>query len=467
MEMQRAFRVCGQSDRACDQPGIASHLSGQRHDQLADHSTGNQMTSSSQRLALLEAVVEQSFNAVLITDAKLTEGGPFIVYVNPAFCAMTGYTAEQLIGLSPKFLQGADTDPQVIARMRQCLSDKLFFEGSTVNYRADGSPYIVEWKISPVHDDAGNLCNFVSVQQNISPRVQAEREQHLLAQALNAALDPIIITDRNALIVFANEAFQQVTGYSSTEIIGQNPRMLRSGKHDELFYGQFHEALASGEPFRTTFINKRKDGSLFYAEHSISPLRNVEGTLTHYVSISQDVTTRLGREQKLLEIAHSDTLTGLDNRRSAEHTLERMISTAWITGNPFSLIICDIDHFKRVNDQHGHPAGDAALKSVASMFKHQIRTHDVAARWGGEEFLILVPDSSLKQAVELAERVRKGVEGLEIPETGSVTISLGVAALDPGETAASLIQRAEKALYQAKRLGRNRVESAKTDHTAY
>ncbi|MDU8473565.1 PAS domain S-box protein, partial [Pseudomonas syringae pv. actinidiae] len=145
------------------------------------------MTSSSQRLALLEAVVEQSFNAVLITDANLANGGPLIVYVNPAFCTMTGYTADELIGVSPRILQGADTDPQVIERLRQCLSERLFFEGSTVNYRADGSPYVVEWKISPVRDDTGTVCNFVSVQQNISPRIRAEREQHLLAQALNAA----------------------------------------------------------------------------------------------------------------------------------------------------------------------------------------------------------------------------------------------------------------------------------------
>ncbi|RMQ36417.1 MULTISPECIES: sensor domain-containing diguanylate cyclase [Pseudomonas syringae group genomosp. 2] len=425
------------------------------------------MTSSSQRLALLEAVVEQSFNAVLITDANLTNGGPFIVYVNPAFCAMTGYAAEALIGLSPRILQGPDTDRQVIERMRQCLSESLFFEGSTVNYRADGSPYVVEWKISPVRNDAGAVCNFVSVQQNISPRIRAEREQHLLAQALNAALDPIMITDCNATIVFANEAFQHITGYSASEIIGENPRVLSSGKHDEMFYAQFNEALASGTPFRTTFINKRKDGSLFYAEHSISPLCNLEGTITHYVSISQDVTTRLGREQKLLEIAHSDPLTGLNNRRAAEHTLERLIDTARISGKPFSLIIGDIDHFKSVNDRYGHPAGDRVLTSVAVILKQRIRLQDVAARWGGEEFLILVPDSSLDHAAELADRIRKGVEGLLIPNAGSVTISLGVAQLSPGETAASLIQRADKALYQAKRRGRNRVDIAQADDTIY
>ncbi|WP_080394539.1 sensor domain-containing diguanylate cyclase [Pseudomonas syringae] len=419
------------------------------------------MTSSSQRLALLEAVVEQSFNAVLITDADLTDGGPFIVYVNPAFCAMTGYAAEDLIGASPKILQGPDTDPQLIARMRQCLSENLFFEGSTINYRADGSPYAVEWKISPVRDEAGAVCNFVSVQQNISPRIRAEREQHLLAQALNAALDPIIITDRNSITVFVNEAFQNMTGYSASQIVGQNPGMLRSGKHDETFYAQFKETLASGEPFRTTFINKRKDGSLFYAEHSISPLRDLLGKITHYVSISPDVTTRMGREQQLLEFAHSDPLTGLDNRRAAEHTLERLINAARISNRPFSLIICDIDHFKRVNDRYGHPAGDSVLKSVAAILKHQVRLFDVAARWGGEEFLVLVADSSLNQAAELADRLRKGVASLDLTETGSITMSLGVAELGSGETAASLIQRADKALYQAKRLGRNRVERAR------
>ncbi|SDW09904.1 diguanylate cyclase with PAS/PAC sensor [Pseudomonas syringae] len=418
------------------------------------------MTSSSQRLALLEAVVEQSFNAVLITDAEMTGGGPFIVYVNPAFCAMTGYAAEDLIGVSPRILQGPETDPQIIERMRRCLSERLFFEGSTINYRADGSPYVVEWKISPVRDEAGVVCNFVSVQQNISPRIRAEREQYLLAQALNAALDPIIITDRNSVTVFVNEAFQNITGYSATEIVGQNPGMLRSGKHDEAFYAQFNETLASGEPFRTTFINKRKDGSLFYAEHSISPLRDMEGKITHYVSISPDVTTRMGREQQLLEFAHSDPLTGLDNRRAAEHTLERLINTTRVSGRPFSLIICDIDHFKQVNDRYGHPAGDSVLKSVADILKHQVRMFDVAARWGGEEFLVLVADSSLNQAAELAERLRKGVASLELTETGSITMSLGVAELESGETAASLIQRADKALYQAKRLGRNRVERA-------
>lgn len=418
------------------------------------------MTLPCQRLALLETAVAQSFNAVVITDANVAGGGPFIVYANPAFCAMTGYSAEALIGRSPRILQGPDTDPEVIARLRLCLRESLFFEGSTVNYHADGSAYVVEWNISPVRDDTGTVRHFVSVQQDVSRRVRAEQERHLMAQALNVALDPILITDRCSIVVFANEAFQNLTGYSATEVVGQTPRVLRSGKHDAIFYARFNEALGSGRAFRTTFINKRKDGSLFHAEQSIAPLLNAEGEITHYISISHDVTERMGREQKLLKIAHSDPLTGLYNRRAGEQALERHINTAHGSGNPFSLIICDIDHFKLINDRHGHPAGDHVLKSVADILLHRIRACDIAARWGGEEFLVLVPNGSLKQAVELAERIRNGVAGLAIEETGPVTISFGVAELSAGETAEGLIQRADKALYQAKRGGRNRVERA-------
>ncbi|MFS2160185.1 diguanylate cyclase [Pseudomonas sp. Pseusp122] len=419
------------------------------------------MAFPSQRLALLESVVEQSFDAVLITDADFTSGGPFIVYVNPQFCAMTGYSTDELIGRSPQMFQGAETNPDVIAHLRQCVRNGLFFEGSTINYRADGSTYIVEWRISPVRDERGTIRHFVSVQRNISRQIQVEQDKHLLGQALNAALEAIFVTDRDANVVFANEAFQKLTGYCAIEIIGQTPRILSSGKHDELFYARLSETLDSGKSARMQFLNKRKDGTVFHAEYSISPLLSPEGEVTHYVSIVQDVTERLGREQKLIKIARSDPLTGLYNRRAAEHALERQINMAQVSGKSFSLIIGDIDHFKSINDQYGHPAGDDVLKNVANILIHRIRKRDIAVRWGGEEFVVLAPDSSLQQASELAERIRKGVESLALEGIDSVTISLGVAELANGETSASLIQRADSALYQAKRSGRNRIAHAK------
>lgn len=419
------------------------------------------MAFPSQRLALLESVVEQSFDAVLITDADFTNGGPFIVYINPQFCAMTGYATDELIGRSPRMLQGVETDPDVIAHLRQCMQKGLFFEGSTVNYRADGSSYMVEWRISPVRDEKGTIRHFASVQRNISRQIQVEREKHLLGQALNAAFEAIFVTDRDAKVIFANEAFQRLTGYLATEIIGQTPLILSSGKHDELFFARFGEALASGESSRIQFVNKRKDGTLFHAEYSISPSVSPEGELTHHVSIVQDVTERLGREQALMKIARTDPLTGLFNRRAAEQALERKITKAQVSGKALSLIIGDIDYFKSINDQYGHPAGDYVLRRVADILVSLIRKYDIAVRWGGEEFVVIAPDCSLQQATELADRIRKGIENLALDTVDPVTISLGVAELVAGETSDSLIQRADSALYQAKRSGRNRVDRAK------
>ncbi|ANQ83426.1 PAS/PAC/GGDEF-domain-containing protein [Azoarcus olearius] len=415
---------------------------------------------SSQREKLLEAAVAQSFNAVVITDARLDGGGPHIVYVNRAFCEMTGYAAEDLIGQSPRILQGPDTDPEVIDRLRTALRSGSFFEGATVNYRRDGSAYDVEWNISPVRDDGGELSHFVSVQHNISDKMRMRRERDLLAQALNVASDPIIVTDRGGAIVFVNQAFERLTGYPADEMLGRTPAVLRSGAHDAAFYSGLYAALARGRPFRATFTNRRKDGSLFHAEQSIAPLCDGEGEVTHFVSVSKDLTERIERERALQEIASRDPLTGLYNRRAGEQALELQVQAAHAEGTALSLIIGDIDHFKSINDRHGHPAGDRVLAGVGEALRGAVRSRDLAVRWGGEEFVVLVPECGAARALELAERLRSSVAGLQFPAVGRVTMSLGLATLVAGETAAGLVMRADRALYRAKHGGRDRVETA-------
>lgn len=420
------------------------------------------MMSATQRLSLLEAIVEQSFDAILITDANLKEGGPFIVYANPQFCEMTGYAASALIGQSPRILQGKGTDPAVIEQMRQSVQQGKRFEGHTVNYRIDQTPYTVQWKISPVRDETGVITHYFSVQKDITLRLLAEEKQNLLAKALNVALDPIFITDAASNIIFINESFLTLTGYSAHELIGKTPRTFSSGKHDALFYSNFDSLLKIGKPFRTAFINKRKNGSLFHAELGISPIFNLNKEITHYISTTQDITSRLNREQRLIKIAHSDPLTGLYNRRAAETELKRKISRSTLSGKTFSLIVCDVDHFKNVNDNYGHTVGDEVLKRIAEIFIYRIRNQDIAARWGGEEFVIITQDSSLAQGLELAERIRSDVEHLTFEKNQRITVSLGVAEFSPGQTTESLFNNADEALYQAKKSGRNRVEMARS-----
>ena len=222
--------------------------------------------------AVLAHAVDQSTSAVLITDAGLEGGGPLIVYANPAFCRMSGYRPEQLIGRSPRLLQGPLTDRALMASLRRHLQQGLPFAGSTVNYAADGRAYTVEWSISPVRDASGAIAYFVSVQNDISARIAAEQERRLLLQALDAAIDPILITGRDTGVVFVNEAFARLTGYAPEEILGQSARMLYPSHQDPRFYRNLRVCLREGKPFRATFTYRHKSGRQIHVEQSIAPV---------------------------------------------------------------------------------------------------------------------------------------------------------------------------------------------------
>ena len=413
--------------------------------------------SAEQRGRLFEAVVEQSYNSVLITDAVPSPHGPRIVYANPAFCRMTGYKLDEWLGQSPRLLQGPDTDREVIAILRTCIREGRSFKGATYNYRKDGTPYIVEWSVSPVREADGSITHFVSVQHDVTSRVANDRDRAMLVQALDEANASIVITDVKGNIVFANRGFTELTGYSADEVVGHTPGILRSGQHSPDFYARLWNDLRAGRPFRETFVNRRKDGTLFHAEQSIAPVRDNTGEITHFISVSKDMTDRVKVERALRDQALRDALTGVHNRRAGESVLARAWTEATTDGEPFSVIMADIDHFKLINDTHGHAAGDRVLINIADALRNCVRTSDVLVRWGGEEFLVVAAGCGLSRAVELAERMRAAVAECRDDEAGRVTLSLGVAEWQIGELVDALVQRADEAQYRAKSGGRDRV----------
>ena len=413
------------------------------------------------RPAVLAHAVSQSASAVLITDANVEDGGPLIVYANPAFCRMSGYRPEQLVGRSPRLLQGPLTDRALIASLREHLRQGLAFAGSTVNYAADGRAYTVEWSISPVRDAAGVIEYFVSVQSDITARIAAEQERRLLLQALDAAIDPILITGRDTRVVFVNEAFARLTGYTPEEILGQSARMLYPSHQDPLFYRNLRVCLREGKPFRATFTYRHKSGRPIHVEQSIAPVGDGRGRISHYISTGKDVSERVERESRLMEMATIDSLTGLLNRHAGAEQLYRLVGQAQASVRPLSVIMADIDHFKAINDVHGHKAGDDALVCVGRVLKSCVRAGDRAIRGGGEEFLVVLPGVALAQAMELAERLRSKVGAARVNEMGlfSLSVSAGVAEMAAGESASELLRRADLAMYRAKRQGRNAVRS--------
>ena len=247
-----------------------------------------------------------------------------------------------------------------------------------------------------------------------------------------------------------------ITGYAEAELLGKTPALLRSGQHDRAFYAELRQALVRGEAFRATFVNRRRDGTIYHAEQSISPIFDEAGRVSHYVSVSKDISERVSLENALRRAADLDPLTGLHNRGCGERRLAIRCRQLGSDGQG-ALILCDIDHFKRVNDQFGHPAGDQVIRQVAAILRQQTRAEDGVFRWGGEEFLILLEAATAAQAVELAERIRQRVLTHRDAVAGVVSLSLGVAPAVAGQTPAQWVARADAALYAAKRLGRNRV----------
>jgi diguanylate cyclase (GGDEF)-like protein/PAS domain S-box-containing protein len=408
-------------------------------------------------LTLLQAAFEQAFNAVVITTATQDKEGPRIIYCNPAFCTMTGYSQQELIGKSPRILQGPLTCREIIQTLRDALHNGTFFHGSTFNYRKDGSSYLVEWNISPIRNQAGEIEAFVSVQQDITRRTEAERLKSLLASALHATEDAVMIADLQAEIIFVNEAFETQSGYSSAEILGKTPEFLQSGEQSEALYRQIRERLKRGESCQITLTNRHKEGHYYYSAQTITPLKDESGRVHHYVSVSKDVSAEVAKVEALRKLAHHDVLTGLLNRRAGEQRLRRCVSISHAEHCTYALILADIDEFKQINDIHGHDVGDEVLQRCATFLRKYVRNTDYVVRWGGEEFLIILPHCDVDKAKEIAERICHQIASTLIPTVERVTLSIGVALGHDKETYTDVLRRADQALYFAKRNGRNQV----------
>lgn len=284
-------------------------------------------------------------------------------------------------------------------------------------------------------------------------------DMHLLklSKALEESGDTVVITDIEGRIEYVNRLFGEQTGYSADEVIGKNPKFLQSGEHHEPFYEHLWTTILSGKNYRNVIINKRKDGTLYHEYKTIVPLKNSRGEIINFISTGKDITSRIIFENELAKAAATDPLTGAANRLQCDRWLKRAIEHAQKNQSPITLIMFDIDDFKHVNDTFGHNAGDDVLVSIADIVRAIVRSSDMFARWGGEEFVILQIDTPIEGTAALAERLRQEIERSPLDPVGKITISLGVAAYEEGESIEAFVKKVDEAMYQAKKAGKNRV----------
>src|SRR4028119_491484 len=280
--------------------------------------------------------------------------------------------------------------PDILANIRHALN------GEHRSWRGEVKNYIYENKIVPLHGATGEVIGLVGMATDVTRKTQAEEHLRLLAAAIEHAEDSILITSTQLKspgpeIVFVNKAFTKMTGYSVEDVLGQSPRILQGPKTDRVVLDRLLQNLRQGQIFYGEAINYRKDGTEFYNEWRIEPIRNSVGDITHYLAIQRDITQRKQSELQLRYEAFYDSLTSLPNRVFFINQLRTSIErTKHSQDYLFAVLFLDLDRFQVINDSLGHKAGDKMLVAIADRLKASVRPGDTVARIGGDKFAILL-----------------------------------------------------------------------------
>ncbi|MDP3464794.1 MAG: sensor domain-containing diguanylate cyclase [Sulfuricurvum sp.] len=305
------------------------------------------------------------------------------------------------------------------------------------------------------------LCAIVA-SYAISKILQVFKHQtdfHLfkLSKALEESGDTVVITDIEGKIEYVNRAFEEESGFLAEEALNKKTNILRSGEHRNSFYEKLWQTILGGKTYRGVVTNKRKDATLYHEFKTIVPLKNKRGEITNFISTGKDITSRVLFEHELEKAAATDPLTGAANRLQCDRWLKSATDQARVFNTPITLILFDIDDFKKVNDTFGHNAGDNVLIQISEIVRTLMRSSDMFARWGGEEFLILQTDTPFEGTMALAERLRKEIEQSTFKDVGQITISIGVAQYDAVGSIEAFVKKADDAMYAAKKQGKNRI----------
>jgi len=300
---------------------------------------------------------------------------------------------------------------------------------------------------------------------DITARKKTEQGLRIRERAIYSSVNAIVITccERgDHLIEYVNPAFEQMTGYTLAEVKGRNPRFMGVAGVDEGERDRIRNALRHNQSVRAILRNRRKNGEIFWNDLRIDPVSSLDGEITHFVGVINDVTEAKHYERRLQHLAHHDALTGLANRTLLQERLKGALEAAKANRTQGALAFLDLDNFKHINDSFGHEAGDAVLREVAARLRASMRDDDTVARLGGDEFVLVIAEQpDMAQLINLIERIRQSVStpitvgGREIVPGTSIGVSLFP---QDGKTVDQVMRAADAAMYHAKTLGRNNAQ---------
>lgn len=375
--------------------------------------------------------------------------------------------ADEVVGKS--IFDLFDGYPHILENLRCALA------GEEVAWTGEFNNFLYKNRAIPLRGMVGEIVGLVGMAIDITRNMHAQEQLRLLAAAVEHAEDSILITSTEMTspgpeIVFVNQAFTRMTGYTAEDVIGQSPRILQGPKTDRRVLERLIQNLREGQIFYGEAINYRKDGTEFYNEWHIEPIRNSRTEITHYLAIQRDVTSQRQAEAHLHYVAFHDALTSLPNRAFFVNQLHNCIERVQECPNYlFAVLFLDLDRFKVINDSLGHKAGDKMLLAIADRLKAAVRPGDTVARVGGDEFAILLEDlkdigdvSLIVNRVQAELQEPLQLEGQEVLTTASIGIAVSMLWYDCPE---DILRDADIAMYRAKSLGKARsVVFKKTMH---
>jgi len=311
------------------------------------------------------------------------------------------------------------------------------------------------------YDDIGNVKRLIGTAQDITQRYKTSKELEFQAKLLNSVTDSIFVHDLDGNFIYVNEAAYTTRGYTKEEMLQMRVEDL-----------DYHDEKSGSEIYEENMINvkaqlSKQQKAVVEVSHKVKDGKTIPIEITckliqdkgkgYIISIARDISELKIMNENLQKMAITDNLTGIYNRHKFEEIIKIEMERSYRFDSPLSLIMVDIDHFKRVNDTYGHDEGDNVIKNIVDIISENIRHLDIFVRYGGEEFIVLCPQTESNGAAVLAEKLRGTVESKKIDVIGNITCSFGVTSYIKDEGKSAFIKRLDGALYRAKDEGRNRV----------
>jgi len=389
----------------------------------------------------------------------------YLYYISPSVLTILGYSPGEVIGHIRQYITDSPLNrhlPQ-LAKLAN-ISPQHPFEAEV--YHKNGSRVILEVILGAIRKGR-QLISIDGIAHDVTEQKKIRDELNLAASVFAESSEGICIIDAQGIILRCNQALSRQTGFATEELVGRSIASLNSGAQDPVFYQEIGEALGNEKRWQGEVLNRRKNGETFPAWLTLTSISNInKNGSRHIVCICSDISEIKKAQQKIHHLAYHDSLTDLPNRTLLYDRLHQLLHRAKRHHRISAALFIDLDNFKDINDEFGHPIGDLLLKATANRLIRHIRREDTVARLGGDEFIILLSELGADRervktdVIHLAEKIRQAVEAPHTIDGHNIisTVSIGVTLLpEENDTPTRVCKRADIAMYKAKTSGRDRV----------